>query len=54
VRSLLAARELLQVDRAAPATVRFLATDAVSRFVAVGGRFLGTPIAADDVELIDL
>jgi hypothetical protein len=34
--------------------VRFLATDAVSRFAEVGGRFLGAPIAADDVELIDL
>jgi glutamate racemase len=56
VRSHLATRGLLRppAAAAAPAAVRFLATDAVSRFAAVGGRFLGAPIAADDVELIDL
>jgi glutamate racemase len=54
VRAQLIARGLLRAADAAPATVRFLATDAVSRFAAVGGRFLGAPIAADDVELIDL
>ncbi|MDE2219684.1 MAG: aspartate/glutamate racemase family protein, partial [Gammaproteobacteria bacterium] len=54
VRSQLAARGLLLPAGAVPAGVRFLATDAVSRFAAVGGRFLGAPIAADDVELIDL
>jgi glutamate racemase len=54
VRSHLAARALLRAAGASPPTVRFLATDAVSRFAEVGGRFLGAPIAADDVELIDL
>ncbi len=32
----------------------FLATDGPARFASVGGRFLGEPIAADEVELIDL
>jgi glutamate racemase len=34
--------------------VRFLATDGASRFARVGGRFLGTPLAPRDVEIIDL
>jgi glutamate racemase len=54
VRAQLIARGLLRPAAAAPGMVRFLATDAVNRFAAVGGRFLGAPIAADDVELIDL
>lgn len=54
VRALLAAGGLLRPAVAAAPALRFLATDAVSRFAAVGGRFLGTPIEAADVELIDL
>ena len=54
VSSLLAARALLRPAAAGAPTTSFLATDAVSRFAAVGGRFLGTPIGAADVELIDL
>jgi len=54
VRALLAARGLQRATGAAPPQLRFLATDAVDRFAAVGGRFLGAPIAADEVELIDL
>ncbi len=54
VSSLLAARALLRPAAAGAPSLRFLATDAVSRFAAVGGRFLGTPIEAADVELIDL
>jgi glutamate racemase len=33
---------------------RLLATDDVDRFARVGGRFLGVPVAAGDVELVDL
>jgi glutamate racemase len=39
---------------AAPGTTRFLATDGVARFARVGTAFLGIPIVADQVELIDL
>jgi glutamate racemase len=39
---------------AAPAAVRFLATDGVARFARVGSRFLGRWISPADVELIDL
>jgi glutamate racemase len=35
-------------------SVHFLATDGAARFARVGGRFLGTPIASDAVEIIDL
>jgi glutamate racemase len=35
-------------------TVRFLATDNPDRFARIGGLFLDRPIAADQVELIDL
>lgn len=34
--------------------IRYLATDDLPRFVRTGSLFLGTPIAPDDVELIDL
>ena len=50
----LAPRGLLREVGGAPATVQFLATDGIARFAAVGGRFLGAPIGADEVELIDL
>jgi glutamate racemase len=33
---------------------RYLATDAVSRFAAIGDRFLGSRIGAGEIELIDL
>jgi glutamate racemase len=54
VSSLLAARGLQRPAAAGAPTLRFLATDAVSRFAAVGGRFLGMPIEPAAVELIDL
>jgi glutamate racemase len=38
----------------AGAVLRFLATDAPSRFARVGAVFLGHPIRVDDVELVDL
>ena len=34
--------------------VRFLATDGPERFARVGQRFLGVPVSAGDVELVDL
>jgi glutamate racemase len=33
--------------------LRLLATDGVERFIKVGGRFLGAPLGADSVELVD-
>ena len=36
------------------ASVRFLATDSVERFVRIGSRFLERPIAPEEVELVDL
>jgi glutamate racemase len=53
VRATLAATEGPRVERQA-GSVRFLATDSVERFVRIGSRFLDRPIAADEVELIDL
>lgn len=35
-------------------TLRLMATDGVSRFARVGGRFLGEPLSAEDVALVDL
>jgi glutamate racemase len=56
-----AARELLQRERLlrpkpdAPAgNPLLLATDGVQRFASVGSRFLGKPIAAAEVELVDI
>ena len=37
-----------------PATTRLLATDGAERFAKVGARFLGEPLAASDVEIVDL
>jgi glutamate racemase len=53
VRAELSARGLLAPE-GSEATLGFLATDGTARFAAVGARFLGEAIAADDVELIDL
>ena len=57
VREQLAAGESCREPRitgaASPPTV-FLATDGVERFARVGARFLTQPIAAADVELVDL
>jgi glutamate racemase len=49
--------ETHQLERAptpAASGVRFLATDAPTRFARVGAVFLGHPIRVDDVELVDL
>ena len=56
VRTALAQLSLLlpgQGGAATTAQMRFLATDGVERFAAVGGRFLGTPLDPDSVELVD-
>lgn len=39
---------------AAPGRIRLLATDSAERFARVGGTFLGRPIEAADVEVVDL
>ena len=56
VRAELAARALLLDAPAGAGTprLRFLATDGPERFAAVGGRFLGAPLSAGDVELVDI
>ena len=53
VRDLLSnAGELRESDERG--TTRFLATDGATRFARVGSQFLGSKVAADDVELVDL
>lgn len=52
VRSLLARSGELRA--AGQGTVEFLATDGAERFARVGGRFLGRPIEAHEIELINL
>ena len=53
VREILSARdELAEGDK--PGTLRLLATDGITRFARVGGRFLGEPLTAADVHLVDL
>jgi glutamate racemase len=55
-RELLIAHGLLRAHDATSASpaIRFLATDGVARFAAIGGRFLGREIGAHEVALIDL
>jgi len=43
---------LLEVQR--PGTLKLLATDGIARFARVGGQFLGEPLTANDVQLVDL
>lgn len=54
-----AARETLDSNgirntSALPVSLKLLATDGITRFARVGGRFLGQPLAASDVDLVDL
>jgi len=53
VRETLAAKGGL-ADSQQPGTLKLLATDGVNRFARVGGRFLGEPLTAADVQLVDL
>jgi glutamate racemase len=55
VAALLAAQGLARAaDSPAPGPKRFLATDGPERFARVGSIFLGRPISAADVELVDV
>lgn len=54
VRKILASRGALRNGAAGAGNVRFLATDGVERFARVGSGFLGRPVTADEVELINL
>ena len=47
-------RKTLASRKAGMGSVRFLATDSAERFARVGSRFLGRPVDADEVELINL
>ena len=53
VAATLAARDLA-TTRTGSGTITLLATDGPDRFAAVGGRFLGEPISASSVEVVDL
>lgn len=53
-RDALAERGLLQSSASPAPDVEFLATDGAERFARVGSLFLGQPLDADDVQLIDL
>jgi glutamate racemase len=55
VAALLAAQGLERAaDNPAPGASRFLATDGPERFARVGSIFLGRPLSAGDVELVDV
>ena len=49
-----AVRAMLGAGGSREGTVRLLATDGGTRFARVGSAFLGEPIAAGDVEIVDL
>ena len=44
----------LENDRSDKGSLRLQATDGVTRFARVGGRFLGEELVAEDIELVDL
>jgi glutamate racemase len=50
----LAAHGLQGLPATGGASLRLMATDGPERFAEVGGRFLGAPLAAADVELVDI
>ena len=50
----LADRGLARVPDGAPGRITLLATDGPERFARVGGLFLGRPLVAADVEIVDL
>ncbi len=53
VAATLTARDLA-TSRTGSGTITLLATDGPDRFAAVGGRFLGEPISASSIEVVDL
>jgi len=53
VHEILSAKGELTEDNE-PGTLQLLATDGVTRFARVGGQFLGEPLTAEDVHLVDL
>lgn len=53
VRAELEGRSLLRTGEAGGGGLRLLATDGVERFASVGGRFLGAPLRAESIELVD-
>ncbi len=53
VRQALQSTGLLRSNETA-GELRLLATDGITRFARVGGQFLGTPLQASDVQLVDL
>jgi glutamate racemase len=53
VRDILTSSGGLIEDRQ-PGTLKLLATDGITRFARVGGQFLGEPLTAEDVQLVDL
>ena len=48
------ARDNAFSERTTAGSLTLLATDGVTRFARVGGQFLGTPLSASDVQLVDL
>lgn len=46
--------ELLHTDEALEANTHYLVTDSVKRFQSVGEIFLGAPLGADEIELVDV
>ena len=53
VKHALEATRCLRTDQT-PGDLTLLATDGTTRFARVGGQFLGTPLKASDVQLVDL
>lgn len=53
-----AARELADAgllnEAAGPGSLTLLATDGATRFARVGGKFLGTDLSPDDIQIVDL
>ena len=52
-RELLASKSLLNGEQG-QGSLKLLATDGATRFARVGGQFLGAPLTADDVTVVDL
>ena len=53
LKQVLSQQNLLTQNPLLPATTRYLVTDSVKRFQSVGALFLGEPLLADEIELVD-